>query len=124
MPKTEYLYPRQAKAMSYRDYLHRQVEEMKSVGAKLEIKEYSGRPPKTLGEDSFNGTDLKNLDLIHVVVKGLGRDGATCAALYITKSFYYKTIKIADRADMDHMLASAHAHLDPIWKYVNAKSAR
>ena len=123
MRKAEYLYPKQPKAISYQKYLHRQVDEMKSLGAKLEIKEYTARPPKAFGDDSFNGTELKEMNLMLVLIKGPGRDGPICASTYVDKAFYYGTIKTAERADMDHMLASAHAHLDPIWEYVKTKTS-
>ena len=120
--EAKYIYPKQKKAMSYKDYLHRQVEEMKTLGAKIEVKEYTGRPPAVFGDDSFTGRELKELNLVLVLVKGPGRNGALCAATYVDRSYYYGTIKTAERADMDYMLASVDALLGPTWEYVNGKS--
>ena len=115
MRKAEYLYPKMKSASSYQKTLARKLEELKLLGAPLELKEYTGRPPSwSVEAGGWNGTELKNLNSLLVVIKGAGKNGAVAASTYVTKEFYFQTIKISDRADADVMQASVDSLLEHI----------
>jgi hypothetical protein len=123
MRKTEYIYPKMKFASSYQKRLVQRIEELKLMGAKLEIKEYASRPPAwSVAQDGWTGTELKNLESLLIVIKGPGKDGRVAASTYITKEHYYKTVKVSERADADVMLASIDQLLEHIDDYVRAKT--
>jgi len=123
MRKAEYIYPKMKSASSYQKMLNSKVEQLKLLGAKIEIKEYTSRPPGWSIEDGgWNGTELKRLNSLLVVIKNQGKNGAVAASTYVTKEFYYGTIKISERADADVMQASVDSLLEHIDEYTREQA--
>ena len=125
MRKTEYAYPKMKSASTYQKTLSRKVEELKLLGAPLEIKEYTGRPPSwSVEAGGWNGTELKHLNSLLVVIKGAGKNGKVAASTYVAKEFYYQTIKISDRADADVMQGCVDQLLEHVNDYVRKQADR
>ncbi len=125
MRKAEYAYPKMKAASSYQKTLARKLEELKLLGAPLELKEYTGRPPAwSVEAGGWNGTELKNLNSLLVVIKGAGKNGRVAASTYVTKEFYYQTIKISDRADADVMQGCVDQLLEHVNEYVREEADR
>ena len=123
MRKAEYAYPRMPFATSYQKNLLAKVEQMKLMGAKIEIKEYTSRPPGWYTDQGgFTGAELKKLDLILVVIKNPGKSGRVGAFNTIATEHYYKTIKVAERADADTMQACADQLLEHVNDFVKRKT--
>jgi len=123
MHKTEYIYPKLKSASSYQKMLNSKVEQLKTLGAKIEIKEYAGRPPSwSVEAGGWNGTELKKLNSLLIVIKNQGKNGDVAASTYVTKEFYYGTIKISERADADVMQASVDSLLEHIDEYTREQA--
>lgn len=123
MPKANYIYPKMRVGSSYQKNLIAKVEELKLLGANIEVKEYSARPPAwSIAQGGWTGTELKILDSLLVVVKAPGKNGRVAASTYVTKEWYYKTIKSNDRADADVMQACVDQLLEHVDDYVRAKT--
>ena len=123
MRKPKFDYPKMPFATSYQKLMLAKVEQMKLMGAKIEIKEYTSRPPGWYTEaGGYTGAELKKLDLILVVIKNPGKSGRVGAFNTIATEYYYKTVKVADRADADGMQASVDLTLEHINDFVKRKT--
>jgi hypothetical protein len=124
MRKAEYAYPKMQKASSYQKVLIDKVEELKLLGARIEIKEYTGRPPGWSSDNGgYTGKELKDANIMLIVIKNPGRTGRVLASTYVCKEFYYGTIKVAERADADVMQACVDQLLEHVTAAVQEKSA-
>ena len=125
MRKSEYKYPKLASQTTYQKFLTLKVEELKLLGANLEIKEYPGRPPAwSLEHGGYSGKELKEMKVILVAVKAPGRDGRVSAFNYICNEFYYATVKVSDREGTDVICSCVDSMLEHITEAVAAKTAK
>ncbi len=109
------------KARSYRDEVHRRVELMKTAGALLEVKEYTSRPPSKYAERfDIDGQYLRDAEAVFVVILS---NKKLVTATIVAKDYWYKTIKAADRAEADNMLAHSDNLLNPLQEYTDGKTA-
>ncbi len=123
MRKAEYLYPKMKSATSYQKLLARRVEELKLLGALIEVKEYSARPPAwSIEVGGWTGSELKKLETILIVIKNKGKNGSVAASTYITRDHYFKTVKTSDRQDADVLQASVNSLLEHIDEFTREKA--
>jgi len=119
MAKTQYAYPKMDRASSYRDLLARRVEDMKLQGAILEIKEYTSRPPaKYVDKLDINPAALRRSDAVLVVILS---NKKMVNAAYVTKEFYYTTVKVNDRMMADDIQYAVDNLCRPMEQYIEQR---
>ena len=127
----KYLYPPMKHATSYQKLLTKRLEELKLLGAILEIKEYDGsngqRQPKAIlptDLELYTNPELKDLESVLVVIKSPGRTGKLLASTYVTRDFYYGTVRAADRAGADDIQCAVASLLEHIEEFVARKTSK
>lgn len=119
--ESKYRYPKMNKARSYRDEVVRRIELMKLAGAKLELKEYTSRPPSKYADRfDIDGAYLRNSDSVFVTV--LSNKKLVTATL-VTREFWYETVKTTDRERADDMQALVDNLLNPLETYANDRAS-
>lgn len=122
MPPSTYIYPKMNKARSYRDEVIRRVELMKTAGALLDVKEYTSRPPSKYAEQfDIDGQYLRDAEAVFVVILS---NKTMVTATIVAKDYWYRTIKVSDRAAADDMMAHVDNLLQPLQEFTDERSTR
>jgi len=92
---------------------------MKLQGAILEIKEYTSRPPaKYVDKLDINPAALRRSDAVLVVILS---NKKMVNAAYVTKEFYYTTVKVNDRMMADDIQYAVDNLCRPMEQYIEQR---
>jgi|13_taG_2_1085334.scaffolds.fasta_scaffold00176_15 hypothetical protein len=120
MAKAKYTFEKLPRAMSYRSYLEHELGLMSLRGAKIKLKEYKARIPKSFAKSyEMSSKQMKEMSSTLVVLESGGK---VIAHALLTNEFWFGTLKTSAREETDDMKLSAHANfLTPLGKAIDER---
>ena len=126
--KARYKHQPLSAASTFQRELKRGIEDLKTLGAFIELREFDGTPGQrqlphlfqATGEDLYTNAELAEGEMLFLVVKGLGKDGKLVGRNVVAKDYYLETVRKGDRQGGEDILNAVDVILGPARAFVAA----